>query len=47
MSAAVKLEKCREQIRTELDNVVNFWLKHSHDPVHGYCSYTQLNDAII
>lgn len=34
--SAVKLEECRERIRTELDNVVDFWLKYSHDTVHGY-----------
>lgn len=29
------LEKCRENIRKQLDNVVDFWLKYSHDRVHG------------
>lgn len=38
--SAVKLEECRERIRAELDNVVDFWLKYSHDTVHGYCSDT-------
>lgn len=36
----VKLEESRERIRTELDNIVDFWLKYSHDTVHGYCGYT-------
>lgn len=40
--SVVKLEECRERLRTELDNVVDFWLKYSHDNVHGYCSYTQM-----
>ncbi|CAJ1055163.1 N-acylglucosamine 2-epimerase [Xyrichtys novacula] len=30
-----KLQEWREQIRTELDSVVDFWLKYSHDTVHG------------
>ncbi|XP_071383547.1 N-acylglucosamine 2-epimerase [Centroberyx affinis] len=30
-----KLEEYRERIRTELDRVVDFWLKHSHDTQHG------------
>ncbi|XP_068995404.1 N-acylglucosamine 2-epimerase isoform X2 [Embiotoca jacksoni] len=30
-----KLEECRQHVRSQLDNVVNFWLKHSHDNVHG------------
>ncbi|KAM9785923.1 N-acylglucosamine 2-epimerase [Neosynchiropus ocellatus] len=29
------LEACRERIRSELDRVVDFWLKHSHDTQHG------------
>uniref|UniRef100_A0A8D3BTI4 N-acylglucosamine 2-epimerase n=1 Tax=Scophthalmus maximus TaxID=52904 RepID=A0A8D3BTI4_SCOMX len=33
--SVVKLEASREWIRTELDNVVDFWLKYSHDTVHG------------
>ncbi|XP_037540488.1 N-acylglucosamine 2-epimerase [Nematolebias whitei] len=33
--SAVKLEECRQHIRAQLDNVVNFWLQHSHDTVHG------------
>lgn len=33
---SVKLEECRERVRTELDTVVDFWLKYSHDTVHGY-----------
>uniref|UniRef100_A0A671XXA7 N-acylglucosamine 2-epimerase n=1 Tax=Sparus aurata TaxID=8175 RepID=A0A671XXA7_SPAAU len=33
--SVVKLEECRERLRTELDNVVDFWLKYSHDNVHG------------
>uniref|UniRef100_A0AAQ5YNL9 N-acylglucosamine 2-epimerase n=1 Tax=Amphiprion ocellaris TaxID=80972 RepID=A0AAQ5YNL9_AMPOC len=31
----VKLEECREHIRSQLDNVVDFWLKYSHDTVDG------------
>ncbi|KAF7651943.1 hypothetical protein LDENG_00103340 [Lucifuga dentata] len=31
----VKLEEYRKQIRSELDRVVDFWLKHSHDTLHG------------
>ena len=37
--STVKLEECLERIRTELDNVVDFWLKYSHDTVHGYSFY--------
>ncbi|KAI3357470.1 hypothetical protein L3Q82_015510 [Scortum barcoo] len=33
--SAVKLEEYRERIRSELDAVVDFWLKYSHDSVHG------------
>ncbi|XP_063320157.1 N-acylglucosamine 2-epimerase [Pelmatolapia mariae] len=33
--SVVTLEKCRENIRKQLDNVVDFWLKYSHDRVHG------------
>ncbi|KAM8830231.1 N-acylglucosamine 2-epimerase [Synchiropus picturatus] len=29
------LEACRARIRSELDRVVDFWLKHSHDTKHG------------
>ncbi|XP_053705391.1 N-acylglucosamine 2-epimerase [Synchiropus splendidus] len=29
------LEACRARIRSELDRVVDFWLKHSHDMKHG------------
>lgn len=29
------LEQYRERIRTELDRVVDFWLKYSHDKEHG------------
>lgn len=36
--SVVKLEECRERIRKELDNVVDFWLQYSHDTVHGYCT---------
>ncbi|XP_054629630.1 N-acylglucosamine 2-epimerase isoform X3 [Dunckerocampus dactyliophorus] len=31
----VKLEECREKIREELNNIVDFWLKYSHDTVYG------------
>lgn len=34
MSAA-RLEEFRGKIRSELDSVVDFWLRHSHDTVHG------------
>lgn len=34
MSAA-RLEEFRGKIRSELDSVVDFWLRHSHDKVHG------------
>ncbi|KAI2661433.1 N-acylglucosamine 2-epimerase [Labeo rohita] len=34
MTAAL-LEQYRERIRTELDRVVDFWLKFSHDKEHG------------
>ncbi|XP_027869167.1 N-acylglucosamine 2-epimerase [Xiphophorus couchianus] len=30
-----KLEECRQHIRAQLDAVVEFWLKYSHDTVHG------------
>lgn len=30
-----KLKEWRERIRTELDSVVDFWLKYSHDTEHG------------
>ncbi|KAG7477515.1 hypothetical protein MATL_G00070460 [Megalops atlanticus] len=30
-----KLEQFREKIRAELDRVVDFWLKHSHDNQYG------------
>lgn len=40
--SVVKLQACRERIRTELDSVVDFWLKYSHDTVHGYCSFTSM-----
>ncbi|XP_003454289.2 N-acylglucosamine 2-epimerase isoform X2 [Oreochromis niloticus] len=33
--SVVMLEKCRENIQKQLDNVVDFWLKYSHDRVHG------------
>ncbi|XP_034074407.1 N-acylglucosamine 2-epimerase isoform X2 [Gymnodraco acuticeps] len=33
--SAVKLEEFRERIRKELDTTVDFWLQHSHDPLHG------------
>uniref|UniRef100_A0A8C5DQZ3 N-acylglucosamine 2-epimerase n=2 Tax=Gouania willdenowi TaxID=441366 RepID=A0A8C5DQZ3_GOUWI len=33
--STVKLKECLTHIRTQLDNVVDFWLKHSHDTVHG------------
>ncbi|TNN53047.1 N-acylglucosamine 2-epimerase [Liparis tanakae] len=33
--SAVKLEAWREQIRKELDDTVDFWLKYSHDTTHG------------
>uniref|UniRef100_A0A1A8J1W5 N-acylglucosamine 2-epimerase n=3 Tax=Nothobranchius kuhntae TaxID=321403 RepID=A0A1A8J1W5_NOTKU len=33
--SAVKLEECRQHIRAQLDSVVDFWLKYSHDTVHG------------
>ncbi|XP_058498171.1 N-acylglucosamine 2-epimerase [Solea solea] len=33
--SALKLDECRERIRKELDDVVNFWLKYSHDTEHG------------
>uniref|UniRef100_A0A3P8NB90 N-acylglucosamine 2-epimerase n=1 Tax=Astatotilapia calliptera TaxID=8154 RepID=A0A3P8NB90_ASTCA len=33
--SVVTLEKCRENIRKQLDNVVDFWLKYSLDRVHG------------
>lgn len=29
------LEQYREKIRTELDNVVNFWMTYSHDTEYG------------
>ncbi|XP_030640813.1 N-acylglucosamine 2-epimerase [Chanos chanos] len=32
---AAKLEQYRERIRTELDRVVEFWLKYSHDKQYG------------
>ncbi|XP_069383384.1 N-acylglucosamine 2-epimerase isoform X1 [Paralichthys olivaceus] len=35
MSASLKLEETRQRIRKELDTVVDFWLKYSHDTVHG------------
>lgn len=38
--SVVKLEDCRQHIRAQLDGVVEFWLKYSHDTEHGYCSYT-------
>ncbi|XP_032377567.1 N-acylglucosamine 2-epimerase [Etheostoma spectabile] len=33
--SVVKLEEYRERIRKELDNAVDFWLKYSHDTIHG------------
>ncbi|XP_017260260.1 N-acylglucosamine 2-epimerase [Kryptolebias marmoratus] len=33
--SAEKLEECRQHVRAQLDDVVTFWLQHSHDPVHG------------
>uniref|UniRef100_A0A667ZDV4 N-acylglucosamine 2-epimerase n=1 Tax=Myripristis murdjan TaxID=586833 RepID=A0A667ZDV4_9TELE len=33
--SVLKLEEYRQQIRTELDRVVDFWLKHSHDTEYG------------
>ncbi|KAM4737847.1 N-acylglucosamine 2-epimerase isoform 3-T3 [Anableps anableps] len=33
--SVVKLEECRRHIREQLDGVVEFWLKYSHDTVHG------------
>ncbi|XP_029995738.1 N-acylglucosamine 2-epimerase isoform X2 [Sphaeramia orbicularis] len=33
--SVVKLEECRERICRELDKTVDFWLKYSHDTVHG------------
>lgn len=33
--AVVQLKEYRERIRAELDNVVDFWLRYSHDTVHG------------
>ncbi len=35
MTAAL-LEQYRERIQTELDRVVDFWLKYSHDKEHGW-----------
>ncbi|XP_038164906.1 N-acylglucosamine 2-epimerase [Cyprinodon tularosa] len=33
--SVVKLEECRQHIRAQLDSVVEFWLKYSHDTEHG------------
>ncbi|XP_061910153.1 N-acylglucosamine 2-epimerase isoform X1 [Entelurus aequoreus] len=33
--AILKLEEYRQKIRTELNNVMDFWLKYSHDTVYG------------
>ncbi|KAM9342092.1 N-acylglucosamine 2-epimerase isoform 2-T3 [Pholidichthys leucotaenia] len=33
--SVMKLEECRRHIRAQLDSVVDFWLKYSHDTVHG------------
>jgi hypothetical protein len=30
-----KLQRYREQMRTELDKVVDFWQKYSHDTQYG------------
>lgn len=30
------LQEVRERISKELDTVVDFWLKYSHDKEHGY-----------
>lgn len=35
MTSVIQLEECRERIRKELDTVVDFWLRYSHDPDHG------------
>ncbi|XP_076023052.1 N-acylglucosamine 2-epimerase [Genypterus blacodes] len=35
MTSVAKLEEYRERIRTELDGVVDFWLRHSNDTSHG------------
>ncbi|KAM9751766.1 N-acylglucosamine 2-epimerase [Menidia menidia] len=32
---ASRLEECRRRVGAQLDAVVDFWLKHSHDAVHG------------
>lgn len=33
--SVVKLEEWRKHVRAQLDTVVDFWLKHSHDTEHG------------
>lgn len=35
MMFVMKLEEYQERFRRELDNVVDFWLKYSHDTLHG------------
>lgn len=38
--SATKLQECRQHISAQLDGVVDFWLRHSHDAEYGYCSNT-------
>lgn len=33
--SAPTLEEYRGRIRSELDGAVDFWLRYSHDTVHG------------
>ncbi|XP_012713418.2 N-acylglucosamine 2-epimerase [Fundulus heteroclitus] len=33
--SVVRLEECQQHIRAQLDGAVEFWLKYSHDAVHG------------
>lgn len=35
MTSVKQLGECRERLRRELDGVVDFWLRYSHDSVHG------------
>lgn len=35
MTSVKRLEECRQRIGKELDRVVDFWLRYSHDTVHG------------
>ncbi|CAF91264.1 unnamed protein product, partial [Tetraodon nigroviridis] len=35
MAAVRRLEECRERMGRELDAVVDFWLRYSHDSLHG------------